>query len=175
MKMKKMLSAFLAVIMMCTLCPAAFAAEYDPAADDFCIDGVTVTVTYKEKDEQSATPTEVLPVKDARIVTWNLGTTGSRSFTWTVSSEGNRRSDYNYKTNSEQMIVRMTAGEQSTYVTLKCFNTNGTEIFAKTIDVWTWWNAEFKITGLSNSYSYYFVLYNNDQHTETFTGTISAT
>ena len=174
MKMKKMLSAFLAVIMMCTLCPAAFAAEYDPAADDFCIDGVTVTVTYKEKDEQLAAPSEPILIKEARTVTVDLGTSNWDDFTWTVGSESNRRSTFNYKTNSEQMIVRMTAGEQKTYVTLKCFNSNGTGIFAKTVDVWTWWNAEFKITGLSNSYSYYFVLYNLDQHTETFTGTISA-
>lgn len=172
--MKKMLSAFLAVIMMCTLCPAAFAAEYDPATDDFCIDGVTVTVTYKEKDEQSATPTEVLSAKDARLTTIDLGTSKSSSFTWTVGSESNVRSDDNYKTNSEQMFVRMTAGAQSTSVTLKCFRSNGTEVFAKTVDVWTWWNAEFKITGMSNSYSYYFRLYNNDQHSETFTGTVSA-
>lgn len=172
--MKKMLSALLAVIMMCTLCPAAFAAEYDPAADDFCIDGVTVTVTYKEKNEQLAALTEAFPAKDARIATIDLGTNKSSGFTWTVGSESGHRSDYNYKTNSEQMIVRMFAGEQSTSVTLKCFNTNGTEIFAKTVDVWTWWNAEFKITGLSNSYSYYFVLHNNDQHSETFTGTVNA-
>ena len=73
------------------------------------------------------------------------------------------------------MFVRMTAGEQSTSVSLKCYNSNGTEVFAKTVDVWTWLQAEFKITGLSYSNTYYFKLFNNDQHKESFTGTISAT
>lgn len=42
--MKKMLSALLALAMVFTLCTTAFAAEENPAAGDFCIDGVTVTV-----------------------------------------------------------------------------------------------------------------------------------
>ena len=45
-----MLSALLALAMVFTLCTTAFAAEKNPAAGDFCIDGVTVTVTYKEKE-----------------------------------------------------------------------------------------------------------------------------
>lgn len=175
--MKKMLSALLALAMVFTLCTTAFAAEENPAAGDFCIDGVTVTVTYKEKDAQPAASVETdtaLPITRA-TTTQDLGTNGSINLDWTVSSESSVRSKYNYKTNSEKMFVRMTAGEQSTSVTLKCYNSNGTEVFAKTVDVWTWLQAEFKITGLSYSNTYYFKLFNNDQHKESFTGTISAT
>lgn len=178
--MKKLMAAILSLIMILSLGTTAFAAETEPAAQsnngDFCIEGVEVIVTYEEDTEAMMnleTDDGGTPLARAYTVQ-DLGTSGSVSLDWTVNSESNVRSQYNYKTNSEEMTVKMKAGEQTTSVTLKCFNTNGTEVFAKTVNVNTLLNAKFEITGLSYSHTYYFRLYNNDQHMETFTGTISA-
>ena len=182
--MKKTFSLLLAIVMIFSLGTTAFAMEAEHASSapesngDFCIDGVEVIVSYETDDSFPTPATTVdkanLRAQATRRVTQDLGTNGYVNLDWTVSSESSIRSAYNYKTNSEKMVVKLKAAAQSTSVTLKCYNINGTEVFSKTATVGTVFNTTFTISGLSYSNTYYFKLFNNDQHQETFSGKISA-
>lgn len=89
-------------------------------------DGVVVTVTYEKDEGQSDFVGGVDCVgEDAAVVqsyaateTKDLGTDGSINLNWAVGSENNGRWQYNYKTNSEQLKVKM-KGDLETSVTLK--------------------------------------------------------
>lgn len=182
--MKKTFSLLLSIVMLLSLGTTTFAMETEHASitqksnGDFCVEGVEVIVSY-ETDDVFQTPTTSmdnanLQAQVTRRVTQDLGTNGYVTLDWTVSSESSIRSAYNYKTNSEKMVVKLKAAAQSTSVTLKCYNINGTEVFSQTATVGTVFNTTFTISGLSYSNTYYFKLFNNDQHQETFSGKISA-
>ena len=180
--MKKIFSTLLAVTMIFAMETTAFAADRSTEQNtnaDFCINGVGVTVSYENDDISQMMSLDIDTVSEqtakvARTTTTDLGTSGSINLTWSVTSESTIRSEYNYKTNSEKMVVKMKADEQSTSVTLRCYDINGTVIFSKSATVGTNFNTTFTITGLTYSNTYYFELSNNDQHKEHFTGTISA-
>ena len=178
--MKKIMATILSLIMVLSLATTAFATEEMPVTqsndDDFCIEGVDVIVKYEEDTNQMSN-LETDHMRTSLVIAntvQDLKTNGSINLDWTVNSDSFIRSAYDYKTNSEKMTVKLKAKEQTTSVTLKCYNVNGGEIFAKTVNVGTKSYVSIEITGLSYSYTYYFRLYNNDQHQETFTGTISA-
>lgn len=180
-KMKKMLTLIMSVAMLVSLNITASAAESGQKSDDFVRDGVDVTVTYEKDEGQSDFVGGFDCVgEDAAVVqsyaateTKDLGTDGSINLNWAVGSENNGRSQYNYKTNSEQLKVKM-KGDLETSVTLKLYNTSGAEVASKTETVGTFWNTTFTFTNLSGATVYYFKIYNNDQHDAVFTGTISA-
>ncbi len=180
-KMKKMLTLIMSVAMLVSMNITAFAAESGPQTDDFALDGVVVTVTDEKDEGQSdivggldcVGENAMLVQSYAATETKDLGTDGSIGLSWSVNSEGNIRSQYNYKTNSEQLKVTM-KGDLDTSVTLKLYNTSGTEVASKTATVDDFWNTTFTFSNLSASTTYYFQLYNNDQHDASFTGTISA-
>ncbi len=72
-----------------------------------------------------------------------------------------------------KMKVRLKGNLPNTSVTLKLYNTNGTEVASRTSVVGTSY-VTFTFSNLSSVNTYYWKLYNNDQHDTIFLGTISA-
>lgn len=179
-KINKMFTLILSVVMLVSMNNTALAAESSDKTDDFALDGIIVTVTHEDGEFRN----EVCNVLDCvgadatfaqsyAVETKELGTSDSVDLNWAVNSESNVRSQYNYTTNSEKIVVKM-KGNLSTSVTLRLYNSAGTEVASSTATVGTLTNTTFTFSNLKASTVYYFKIYNNDQHNVTLTGTISA-
>ena len=175
-KIKKAVLMFFALTIALSMNITVFAAEIPEKSRDFTLDDVTVTVTHEEMNnvpENLSMDFDSGNAVTRTVTTKNLGTSGSVNLEWKVGAEKNVRSEFNYKTNSEKMKVRLKGNLPNTSVTLKLYNTNGTEVASRTSVVGTSY-VTFTFSNLSSVNTYYWKLYNNDQHDTIFSGTISA-
>lgn len=97
---------------------------------------------------------------------------GSVSIDWDIDAESSIRSQYDYKTNTEEINLRMLASPSSTSLTVYLYNSSGSRVASRTVTVGTIFNTTVTFSNLTASTNYYFEVDNNDQHDVSLSGSI---
>ena len=175
MKFAKKTSALLlalALMLGLTAVPA-FAAEAS-AVEKQCIVTVTETADADARTNVNMGTTignKSIPNSKAQV---NLGTSGSRSYSWSIDAGSGLYSADTFKTESEKLVVTMKASPSTTSITVYLYTSNGSQVASQTVSVGTILNKTVTFSNLTSANYYYFRLVNNDQHTATISGTFAA-
>lgn len=142
------------------------------AAGTPCV--VTVTEESVEKNVSTFGTTNSLSHPPVTRAVVNLGTDGSRNYSWTISAGETLYSANHYKTESEKFVVRMLASPSSTSITVSLYSSGGSLVGSQTVTVGTIFQSKVTFSNLSSAESYYVKMTNNDQHSATISGTFAA-